>query len=150
MRTPLPLLAVVALFASLSLSTNAADAPAFDSRLQGTWQSTGKGEPDRGDRLVIQKDGSLTFRGKEDSESYDGRIQKTDEKASPATLHVEITASSEKEMVGKMVRAIYQIKDGKLELASRGPGREELPKGFEDEEARRFAFTRAAGKSNAD
>jgi uncharacterized protein (TIGR03067 family) len=147
MRSIHSLLLAATLLASPTLTARAADDALFDPRLTGTWKSTGAGEPDRGDRLVIGKDGSMTFRGKDDSESYDGRIEKADAKSDPATLDVTITASSEREAVGKTVLAIYRIKGDRLEFAAHEPGQQQRPKSFDDEKARKLAFTRSEGSA---
>jgi uncharacterized protein (TIGR03067 family) len=149
MRSIHSLIVATALFATLPLNAQAAEDTQVDPRLTGTWKSTGAGEPDRGDRLVIGKDGSMTFRGKDDSESYDGRIEKADAKSEPATLDVTITASSEREAVGKTVLAIYRIKGDRLEFAAHEPGRQQRPKSFDDEKARKLAFTRSEGSAES-
>ena len=120
----------------------AADGPADSKKeskdagaLQGTWQVT---RQDIGDQPTAQDPTThrLVFSGKEfrlmegDNEVAKGTF-KLDPAASPHTIDMDITESSEPDAAGKVALGIYELKGDDLKWCSAQPGSDQRPTKFD-------------------
>jgi uncharacterized protein (TIGR03067 family) len=133
---------VVALCVVSASIANCAEPAKTLEVLQGTWTGKETGREDAGVCKLKIEGNKMHFEGWHEKEWYKGTFKITSDQKHKQ-IHGSIADCPIPEFVDKVAKSIFKIEDGKLIIAGRRPGSDDVPNGFDDPKARHFILEKS-------